>query len=144
MAIAQQHGNLLVGTWRYVKEVDTRPDGSPAPVGVLSDCDGLLIYTADGFMSVNIMPRSRRWSADTATIEELRETITNGTAYAGRYRIDPANNTVVHVRAVSLEPRAETELVRTYRREGDKLILSGTFPFNGESIHFAITWQRIQ
>ncbi len=72
------------GVWRLLREVDTKADGSPAPVAALSDCEGLLIYTADGFMSVNIMPKGRTWSTDTATIDELRETVGNGTAYAGR------------------------------------------------------------
>ena len=40
----------IVGVWRYAGEVDTRPDGSPAPSSALSDTQGVLIYTPDGFM----------------------------------------------------------------------------------------------
>lgn len=66
----------LVGVWRFQGEVDTKADGSPAPAGAAAgECDGLLLYTLDGFMSVTIMPKARRWSTETATIAELRDTV---------------------------------------------------------------------
>ncbi len=144
VSTAHSHESPLVGAWRYVGEVDTREDGSPGPVEALSDSSGLLIYTADGFMSVNIMPKGRKWSAESATADELRETILNGAAYSGRYRVDSEKNTVTHVRDVSLDPEGSIELVRSYRLDQDKLVLSGTFPYKGEIIHFAITWERVR
>ena len=95
LAADDQH--RLVGVWRFLREVDTKADGSPAPVAALSDCDGLLIYTADGFVSVNIMPKGRTWSTDTATLDEFRETVGNGTAYAGRYEVDTSAYTVTNI-----------------------------------------------
>jgi lipocalin-like protein len=133
----------LVGVWRYVREVDTRPDGSPAPATALSDTQGLLIYTADGFMSVTLMPKGRKWSTDTATIAELRETVGNGTAYAGRYEVDTTAHTVTHIPSVNLEPDYQDKrLVRNYSFDGSLLQLSGTFPYQGETIRFVITWVR--
>jgi hypothetical protein len=143
VSAARAEGSSLVGTWRYVTEVDRREDGSPAPVAALSASEGLLIYTADGSMSVNIMPAARSWSAETATADELRETVLNGTAYAGRYRVDAAKGTVTHIRSVALDPEGAVEVVRSYRFEGDRLVLSGTFPYQGETIRFEITWERV-
>ena len=140
---AEDDKSRIVGVWRYSGEVDTRGDGSPAPTSALSHTEGLLIYTADGFMSVNIMPTGRHWSTDSATIHELRETVGNGTAYSGRYELDTSAHTVTHITAVSVEPDfANKRLVRSYAIEGDRLVLSGTFPYRGETIHFSITWIR--
>jgi hypothetical protein len=135
----------LVGTWRYAGEVDTRGDGSLAPRSALSDTQGLLIYTADGYVSVVLMPKTRSWDSETATIGELRETVVNGTAYAGRYEVDPHTHTITHITSVSMEPAfQERRLTRKYSLEGNTLKLKGTFPFEGETIHFTITWIRIE
>ena len=135
----------IVGVWRYAGEVDTRADGSPAPVSALSDTDGLLIYTADGFMSVVLMPKNRRWLAEAANTAELRETVSNGTAYAGRFEIDSRSHTVTHITSVSMEPAfQEKRLVRSYTLDGNSLKLSGTFPYEGADVHFTITWIRVE
>lgn len=133
----------LVGVWRYAGEVDTKVDGSPAPTSAVSDTQGLLIYTADGFMSIVHMPTNRTWLAETASIAELRETVTNGNAYAGRYEVDPATHTVTHITSVSLEPAFQDKrLARNYILQGNTLKLIGTFPYEGDTIHFTITWIR--
>jgi len=143
--LAADDKSSLVGVWRYAGEVDTRPDGSPGPTSALSDTQGLLIYTADGFMSVNIMPKGRSWSTDKATAAELRETVGNGTAYSGRYDVDPSSHTVTHITSVSMEPAFQDKrLERTYSLNGNSLKLSGTFPYQGETIHFVITWIRAE
>jgi len=57
----------LPGVWRYLKEVDTRSDGStinvPAP-----QYAGFIIYTPDGFVAANVMPNARTWSSGSATM----------------------------------------------------------------------------
>lgn len=133
----------LVGVWRYAGEVDTKADGSPAPASAVSDTQGLLVYTADGYMSVVTMPKNRAWSTETASAAELRETMANGTAYAGRYEVDQTTHTITHITAVSMEPDfQEKRLSRTYALRGNTLKLMGTFPYGGESIRFTITWIR--
>src|ERR1700747_2928533 len=74
----------LPGVWRYLKEVDTRSDGStievPGP-----QYAGFIIYTHDGFVAANVMPKARTWSSGSATIDELRNSTVVGAAtpYAG-------------------------------------------------------------
>ena len=134
----------LVGTWVFQREVDRRADGSPAPADASApDSVGLLTYTEDGYVSVVIMPKGRHWETDTATIAELRDTLGNGTAYAGRYEVDEAQHTVTHIPAVTLEPAYEHKrLVRHYVLSGESLKLSGTFDYRGETLHFELTWVR--
>ena len=134
----------VVGVWRYASEVDTRVDGSPAPASALSEAQGFLVYTADGFVSVVTMPRKRTWLSEAASAAELRETVTNGTAYAGRYELDPSAHTITHITSVSMEPAYEGKrLVRSYALDGNTLKLTGSFPYEGETIFFTITWIRV-
>ena len=134
----------LVGVWRFVGESDTKDDGSPAQELAPPPREGLLIYTPDGFMSVNLMPKGRHWRGESAAPEELVETVVHGSAYSGRYEVDSTARTVTHLTEVSVDPDyAGRPLVRTYSIVGDRLLLSGTFHFKGETIHFTITWQRI-
>lgn len=143
--LAEGDARRLQGVWRFQGEVDTLADGSPAPPGsAAADCDGVLIYSADGFMSVNIMPKGRHWDTETATIAELRETISNGTGYAGRFEVDESAHTVTHIPFVSMEPGYEQKrLLRSYAFKGDDLELSGTFEYQGKTIRFTLTWARM-
>jgi hypothetical protein len=134
----------LPGVWRYLKEVDTRSDGStidvPGPPYA-----GFIIYTPDGFVAANVMPKARTWSSGSATFEELRESTVVGaaTAYAGRYEVDPKTRTVTHLVSVSVDPGDEGHrLVRKYAFEGDVLLLSGDFVYNSEKLRFTVYWER--
>ena len=134
----------LPGVWRYLKEVDTRSDGStinvPGP-----QYAGFIIYTSDGFVAANVMPKARTWSSGSATIDELRESTVVGaaTAYAGRYEVDPKTRTVTHLVSVSVDPGDEGHrLVRVYDFEGDVLLLSGDFFYNSEKLRFTVYWER--
>jgi tRNA(Ile2) C34 agmatinyltransferase TiaS len=90
-------------------------------------------------MSVVIMLKGRRWEVDTAMIAELRDTVSNGTAY----KVDEAKHTVTHIVAVTLEPTYQhRSLVRSYVLKGDELKLSGSFEYKGETIRFELTWAR--
>jgi len=72
LSVMADDRQALVGVWRYVSEVDTRVDGSPAPASA--------------------------W--ESASIAELRETVTNGNAYAGRYELDPSAHTITWARVL--------------------------------------------
>jgi hypothetical protein len=133
----------IQGVWRFEKAVDTRSDGSIIVTGSNRGVEGFIIYTADGFVSSNIMPKGRRWTVDNATVPEFRETIEAGTAYVGRYEVDPATHTVTHIIAVSVDPADEKKrLIRKYSLHGDTLALSGTWLYQGETLNFTLTWTR--
>lgn len=133
----------LVGAWTYVREVDTSPDGSAAPIPSPPQASGSLIYTADGHVAVIVTPKSAAWSVDTVGLSELRAAVAGTTAYAGRYEVDAAAGTVTHVVEVSLEPDyVGKRLVRQFRVSGETLELSGTFVDQGVELRFTVYWRR--
>ena len=148
LGAGKNHANdeqQFVGVWRFISEVATKDDGTPAPpAAALGDSQGLLIYTADGFMAVNLMPTHRAWTTETASIEELRSTVDNGVAYSGRYTVDRAAHTVTHITLTSMDPAYQGKnLIRSYAFKNGDLELSGTFPWQGETSHFAIIWRKV-
>jgi hypothetical protein len=142
-AIAQRPAPPIAGVWRFQREIDTRPDGSVVQILPADGWDGYAIYTLDGFVSINIMPKGRKWKVKTATLKELRRTLEDGSAYFGRYTIDAAAGTVTHLVHTSVEPEFEHKhLVRRYAIDGDTLTLTGSSTSNGETLTFTIRWQR--
>ena len=137
-------GCELCGSWIFEREVDTRADGSEIKLP-MPPYEGVLIYTADGFVSATLMPRDRRWNVDSATREDLAASVGQGasTAYAGRYQVDRAARTVTHVPITSVDPGdVGRKLVRSYRLERDVLLLSGRFQHRGEELTFTVHWKR--
>jgi ketosteroid isomerase-like protein len=130
----------LVGTWHFVREIDRRTDGAPIDPPV--EYDGLLIYTADGFVSAQIFPRGRGWVPDSASLKELRSGFELSTSYFGRYAVDPAAKTVTHHVESGLDPDDAGEKTRRYRLSGDELVLTGSWVYGGETVQFEITWRR--
>jgi hypothetical protein len=142
IAVAQPP-SPIAGVWRFQNEVDTRPDGSVVQILPADGWDGYAVYTTDGFVSINIMPKGRKWKLKTATLKELRRTLEDGSAYFGRYKIDVAAGTVTHLVRTSVEPEDENKnLVRRYTISGDTLTLSGSTSSTGEAITFTIRWTR--
>jgi hypothetical protein len=140
---AQPPASPLVGVWRFQNEIDTRADGSVVQILPADGWDGYAIYTTDGFVSMNIMPKGRKWTLKTATLKELRKTLADGSAYFGRYKLDPVAGTVTHIVRTSVEPEYENKnLVRRYSIDGDTLTLSGTATATGETVTFTIRWTR--
>lgn len=135
----------LQGVWKFEKETNTRADGSRVEVAG-PEYDGLLIYTADGHVSATVMPRGRHWTVDDATRAQLHASVGEGssTAYAGKYEIDAATHTVVHIPSVSVDPPdIGKRLVRQFRVDGNKLELSGKWNYHGEELTFTVHWTRI-
>ena len=133
----------IVGAWRFVSEVDTRPDGSVVTIGPADGWNGYIVYTSDGFVAANIMPKGRKWTLKSATLKELRRTFEDASAYAGRYKMDAAAGTVTHLVKTSLDPADENKsLVRSFRIDGDAMTLSGTFQSPEGPIKFTIRWTR--
>jgi hypothetical protein len=145
LAEARPIPDKLAGVWRFVSEVNRHADGSVAVVGPSEGYEGQLIYTTGGHFSVQLMPRGRKWTPETASVLELRETAAAGTAYFGQYRVDAASHTVTHDVTASLDPSVERlALVRKFKLDVDALVLSGTWEFGGETLMFELTWKRLE
>jgi hypothetical protein len=141
---AQQRDTALEGVWRFVEEVDRRPDGSLVKTGPAAGYNGLLIFTSSGYMSSTIMPKARSWKRETVTPAELRDTFEGASAHAGRYEADRARRTVRMENVVSLDPADEGNWdVVEYRVQHDTLELSGPWTYNGEKLTFTVRLVRL-
>ena len=142
---SQQRDTALEGVWRFVEEVDHRPDGSVVKTGPDAGYDGLLLFTGNGYMSSTIMPKGRSWRRDTVTPGELRDTFEGASAHAGRYEADSAKHTVRMENIVSLDPADEGQWdVVRYRVQRDTLELSGPWTYKGEKLTFTIRLARVK
>jgi hypothetical protein len=142
---ARQRDPAVEGVWRFVEEVDHRPDGSPIKTGPAAGYNGLLIFTSTGYMSSTIMPMGRTWRRETVTPAELRDTFEGASAHAGRYECDTAKHTVRMENLMALDPADEGQWdVVGYRVQRDTLELSGPWTYRGEKLTFTIRLARLK
>ena len=149
--MAERLRSRLLGTWRLVDAVAEPVDGSPPLRPHGERPVGLLVYAADGHMSVQIMERDRAvpasadWTALTPG-ESAAEARTYF-AYAGAFEVDGLAGTVTHHVEVSLFPAwAGTAQVRTVELRGDRLVLSSRAPIlsGGVLAIMRLSWERVQ
>jgi lipocalin-like protein len=135
------HG--IVGVWRLISfETDRAGDPVRHPFG--RDALGLLVYTAAGYMSGQLMrPDRPRFGAATITAGSdaaLRAAASGYVAYAGTYDVDEHARVVTHHVTMSLFPDlVGTDQRRLVELDGDRLALR-TPPENGRVS--TLRWQR--
>jgi hypothetical protein len=111
-AYAQQRSlkDQLIGTWTYVSSTARLPDGSPLWG---SYPKGLLILTADGFLSWQVFRSDRPKFASNnrlqATADENRAAITGSLAYFGTYSVNEGDKIVSFHIGASTFPNSEGE-----------------------------------
>jgi Lipocalin-like domain len=117
----------IVGVWR-LRRFEAHRAGSPVRYPFGRDALGLLLYSADGTMSGQLM-RPGRPAFASATIvggtdTELRAAATGYVAYAGTFTVDEARSVVLHRVTMSLFPNlVGTVQERSAALEGDTLEL---------------------
>ena len=137
----------LVGSWRLVSY-----EGRSAAGGVTQDYgptpQGRLMYDQGGRMSVHLLKpdRTRFASGDflRPNPDELREAFDGYFGYYGRYTVDEEAGVVTHhVEGAAYPNYIGTEQRRTFRLEGDRLVLQ-TPPerAGGSDVIYSIVWQR--
>jgi hypothetical protein len=139
----------FVGTWRLVSYV-----GDQVPSGAKSEVmgphpSGYINYGADGRMMVIIVASDRKKPAGAvATPEEAQGLLRTLLAYAGTYTVDGSAKTVTHHIEVSWdETRTGESHVRTYKLEGDRLILTtqpSRDPASGLTTVRTLIWERVK
>ena len=97
----------LIGTWQLVKYTLQDESGKDFyPLG--KDCRGFLIYTADGYVSAQLMasgrPAYKSGDLHKGTQEEMAAAAKGYIAYAGKYSVDEENRTLKHHMDVSMNP----------------------------------------
>jgi Lipocalin-like domain len=140
----------VVGAWRLLSIATVRPSGEEVTDWAGSKPTGILIYAADGYMSVQVArDPPARWSysaPEQAPAAERARAFDRYDGYFGRFAVDFARGVVTHFVEGSLQPN---EVGLTYERqlrfEGDRLLLTGTpFTFDGEQRFNRLVWQRVK
>ena len=141
--------NELVGTWKLLSyiEVPIGGDDSLFPMGKTPY--GLLMYSTDGYMSVQISKDDRLpyKSNDKlmATPEEMASAVNGYIAFCGKFKVDNSTATVSYVIKSSLFPNWKNQVQkRKIDFEGDILYLKSTKPIlsDGKYVNSYMTWQR--
>lgn len=121
----------LIGAWHLVSIGDTGANGNATQE---TGIKGMLIYTRDGHMSVQLMYPP----ADSALSNDY---VLNGyEASFGSYEVDDAKHTVTHhVEGSVTRGLAGKDLPRAFRFSDDRhLIIQSTRPDE----HWAVTWEH--
>ncbi len=139
----------LIGAWKLVSYVATPTDGSPPLYPMGENPFGIILYTADGFMSAQLMSAGRAHFASgdwyRGTDKEYREEATTYLAYSGPFHVDEETQTLTHSMFVSLFPNwtGQTQ-PRVVAIEGDMLYLGTQSPVpSGDRMVMAqLKWRR--
>ena len=140
--------DALVGTWSLVSYTErTLPEG-PVTYPHGADALGLIMYTPDGYMSAQIMTRSRpsydRPVASGGTAEESAAAATGYLAYSGPYSVNVSTGDIHHEVMVSLLPNwlGHTQ-IRHSQLDSEQLTLSAETPLpHGTTMSSTLVWAR--
>ena len=123
--------NRFVGAWRLVSLQEPGADGNIQT----ADCTGLLVYTPDGHMSVQVMYRNPQPSAKANPVQYSQG---GYEASFGRYEVDDSHTFTFHVEGALVRSLIGKTLKRIYEFSGDQLIVRSPDP----NEHWRVTWQR--
>lgn len=139
----------LIGAWELIDVVEEPVDGSAVRHPMGEDPAGLIVYTADGHMSVQIMQAGHvtRTADDPygRTAGDYAREARTYFAYAGPYEVDEGRGVVTHRVRLSLFPGwVGRDQERVARLEGDVLQLSGAepSPSAGVLVRTRLRWRR--
>jgi hypothetical protein len=152
-AAAQQPSNSmkeqLVGTWKLVSLVSTRPDGSKYEL-FGPEANGLLIFDGNGRYSLQIFRRRRVPFAGgrmEGTQEENRAAVQGMISHFGTFTIDDAEHAVTfHIESSSYPNWDGTAQTRNLVLLVDQLSWSDPSPLAGSQsadLQSDVIWQRV-
>ena len=130
--------SAFVGAWHLVSETEQGADGVTIfPRG--ENPPGLLMYQADGWMSVQLMRRDH-----TGDLRDLSTALDQYLGYYGRYTVDHAAQTVTHhLESCSYPAWIGTDLVRRFQFSGNRLSLMARFVRDGQAVERVLVWERV-
>jgi lipocalin-like protein len=132
----------LLGAWRLRSIGGSVPKRAIFSMGVKPQ--GILIYTATGYMAAEIMRDPRPAfpkGYENASAEEIRNAFEGYYAYFGTYHVNTSEKTVTHHLQGSLRPaEIGRDYVRVYDLCGDQLTLNPVR--EGRKLQVRLTWER--
>jgi hypothetical protein len=122
----------FVGAWRLAWLEEEGADGKAHK----ADCSGMLVYTPDGNMSVQVMYRNFQPQAQGGPVQYAQG---GYEASFGRYTINERTHTFVyHVEGALVRNLIGKDLTRIYELSGKQLIVKSSNP----SEHWRVAWER--
>ena len=126
----------FVGAWRLAWLEEEGADGKIHR----ADCTGLLVYTRDGHMSVQVMYRNPQAHSQAATNAAPVQYAQGGyEASFGTYEIDErAHSFTYHVEGALVRTLIGKDLTRVYEMSGKQLIVKSSSPDE----HWRVAWEH--
>jgi hypothetical protein len=122
----------LLGSWRLISRDEQDADGK---IRTRTDAVGVIMYTSDGHMSVQIMLPEK----SEAPNNPVQYQQGGYEAYQGTYSLDEKAHTVTHhVESALVRSLIGKDLTRVYRFEGKRLILKSS----RADEHWTIVWEH--
>lgn len=122
--------NELIGAWRLAWLEEPGADGKVHR----ADCTGLLIFTGDGHMSVQVMYRT----PPAVQSGPVQYTTGGYEASFGTYQINDAHTFTFHVEGALVRKLVGEDLKRVYELSGKQLIVKSPDP----NEHWRVAWER--
>jgi len=121
----------FVGAWRlaWLEEPDANGNVHKA------DCTGLLAYTRDGHMSVQVMYRNPRTGTQSGSVQYAQG---GYEASFGTYHIDDARTFTFHVEGAMVRSLIGKDLPRSFELSGNQLIVQST----NQNERWRVAWER--
>jgi Lipocalin-like domain len=121
----------FVGAWRLLWLEESDADGKIHK----ADCTGLLVFTSDGHMSVQVMYRNPRSENKSAPVQYAQG---GYEASFGRYEINDAHTFTFYVEAALVRTLIGKDLRRVYELSGNQMIVESPDP----NEHWRVAWEH--
>ena len=121
----------FVGAWRLASLEEEGADGKLRR----ADCTGLLVYTRDGHMSVQVMYRNAQSASSSAPVQYAQG---GYEASFGTYQINDAQTFTFHVEGALVRTLIGHDLPRAFELSGKHLIVKSTSPDE----HWRVAWEH--
>ena len=127
----QELQNRFVGAWHLVWLEESDAVGNVHK----ADCTGLLVYTRDGHMSVQVMYRNPQTAEQGGPVQYAQG---GYEASFGTYKVDEAaHKFTVHVEGAMVRGLIGKDLPRVYELSGKQLIVKSANPDE----HWRVAWE---
>ena len=122
----------FIGAWRLAWLEEPDADGKNHK----ADCTGLLVYTRDGHLSVQVMYRNAPSGGQGGPVQYAEG---GYEASFGTYQIDESTHTFTfHVEGAMVRNLIGKELPRSFELSGNQLLVKSTDPKE----HWRVAWER--
>ena len=125
------HPGNLIGAWRLVSLEEPDADGKLFK----PDCTGLLVFTRDGHMSVQVMYRNTQSQTGAAPVQYAQG---GYEASFGIYEVNDAQTFTFHVEGALVRTLIGKDLKRVYEISGNQMVVKSPDP----NEHWKVAWER--